>query len=49
MIRLSQIAKDPTVAAFLSRGEKDSGNAYAVPPSPPPAPVQPARLAVAYA
>lgn len=35
-IQLSSIACDPEVAAFLERGERDSGSAYAVPASPEP-------------
>lgn len=35
-IPLSQIARDPVVAAFLARGERDTGNAYAVPKRPEP-------------
>lgn len=36
-IPLSEIARDPVVAAFLARGERDNGAAYAVPA--PKAPV----------
>lgn len=36
-ISLSEISRDPAVAAFLARGERDSGNAYAVPVQPKPA------------
>lgn len=35
-IPLSAIPRDPAVAAFLARGERDSGNAYAVPAQPKP-------------
>lgn len=30
-IPLSSLARDPVVAAFLARGERDNGAAYAVP------------------
>lgn len=30
-IPLSSVARDPIVAAFLRRGERDVGNAFAVP------------------
>jgi len=30
-ISLSSLARDPLVAAFLRRGERDNGNAFAVP------------------
>lgn len=30
-IPLSSLARDPIVAAFLRRGERDLGNAFAVP------------------
>lgn len=34
--RLSQIARDPVLAAFFERGARDSGDAFAVPASPKP-------------
>ncbi len=30
-IKLSQIARNPAVAAFFARGERDNGAAFAVP------------------
>ena len=30
-IRLSEIARDPIVVAFFQRGERDSGETFAVP------------------
>lgn len=30
-VSLSEIARDPIVAAFLARGERDTGAAFAVP------------------
>lgn len=35
-LNLSNIARDPAMAAFLARGELDSGAAFAVPASPKP-------------
>lgn len=35
-IALSSIARDPVVAAFLARGERDHGNAFALPVAPGP-------------
>jgi hypothetical protein len=35
-IPLSQIARDPIVAAFLARGERDNRAAFAVPAKPRP-------------
>ncbi|MCO6407344.1 hypothetical protein [Hoeflea alexandrii] len=35
-IPLSKIARDPIVAAFLARGERDNGMEYAVPAAPKP-------------
>ncbi|MFK0273641.1 hypothetical protein ACIQUG_08195 [Ensifer sp. NPDC090286] len=36
MIKLSSLAQNPVVAAFLARGERDTGNTYAVPTTPKP-------------
>lgn len=35
-LQLSQIARDPAIAAFFARGERDSGAAFAVPTAPKP-------------
>ncbi|HEY8358670.1 MAG TPA: hypothetical protein VIL30_14525 [Ramlibacter sp.] len=35
-IPLSAIPRDPAVAAFLARGERDNGNQFAVPVYPKP-------------
>jgi hypothetical protein len=45
-IRLSTIARDPAVAAFLARGERDDGQSLPVlPRRPKPAPTHGAVLA----
>ncbi|WP_192937461.1 hypothetical protein [Sinorhizobium meliloti] len=35
-MKLSSMARNPAVAAFLARGERDAGNAFAVPATPKP-------------
>ncbi len=35
-VRISQVARNSDVAAFLARGEHDNGAAFAVPASPRP-------------
>ncbi|MDW9363593.1 hypothetical protein GOA99_19880 [Sinorhizobium meliloti] len=36
MIELSEIARNPAVAAFLARGERGAGATFAVPTTPKP-------------
>lgn len=36
MTKLSEIARNPVVAAFLARGERDTGSTFAVPATPNP-------------
>lgn len=36
MIKLSSLARNPAVAAFLARGERDTGTTFAVPATPKP-------------